>query len=88
MSRKKFQYNYNEKKFTIIEFDVKRNFDNKIIVENISIQSNFYSTLPVNPKLEFNQKSNEYQFLRPDGVYIINGDLQQIIKRILSLANE
>ena len=89
MPRKRFQHNYNNKKFTIVEFDVKKNTDNKVTIENITLTHNFhFPQLPSHPQLKFNEGANEYQFGSDSPLYYTNGDISQIIKRIFNIANE
>ncbi len=86
--RKQFQYNFSNKQFIIIEFDVIKDSNNKATAENITLTANFPRMhLPRNPQLSFNEQTNEYTFFA-DGVWIRNGDIDQMIMRILRIVDE
>jgi len=75
---KSFQYNYSQKKSTNVEFDIILQ-NGKNVARNIKITSNFRVYYPENPEIRL---SGDVCGFYENGVFITNGDIQQIIKRI------
>lgn len=80
--RKKFQYNYNDKKYIVVEFDIVNG-----TAKNITFSGNFQHYYPVNPEIEYNEDRKEYGF-RTGNMWSSNGDMVQIINRILKFVAE
>lgn len=78
-THKSFQYNYDKKRSTIVEFDV-CNENGRKVPKNITLTSNWRAYYPEKPLISSNSQG-EYGF-SGNGVFITNGDIQQIIKRI------
>jgi hypothetical protein len=85
ITHKSFKYDYSKKRSTNVEFDVIDLLGKKMPV-NIILSSNWRAYHPKNLQISLNSRG-EYGFLE-NGVTTTNGDIQQIIKRILELANE
>jgi len=84
MTRKSFQYNYSKKRSTIVEFDIVEE-EGKKVAKNLTLTSNWRAYYHNNPQIAFIQ--NEYGFSE-NGVFMTNGDIQQIIKRIFQIVDE
>lgn len=80
-----FQYNYDSKRTTNVEFEVISEDGNKV-PKNIKLISNWTVNYPNNPQINLNSKG-EYGFSE-NGVFITNGDIQQIIIRILQIVDD
>jgi hypothetical protein len=80
-----FQYNYDKKRITEVDFDVLLE-NGKKVVTNIVLKSNWRVYYPKNPQIRISAKG-QYGFFE-DGVLSINGDIQQIIKRIHQMVEE
>jgi hypothetical protein len=78
-THKSFQYNFTKKKYTIVEFDIHIESGKKV-AKNITLTSNWRAHYPKNPQISSNSQG-EYGFLE-NGIFITNGDIQQMIKRI------
>ena len=84
ISHKSFQYDYDKKKSSTVEFDIVEE-DGKNVVKNITLTSNWRNHYPKNPQIITFSKG-EYGFAE-NGVAITNGDIQQIIKRIFQIVD-
>lgn len=80
--RKKFQYNYSDKKHIVVEFDIVDG-----AAKNITFSGNFRHYYPVDPEIEYNEVRKEYGF-RTGNMWSSNGDMVQIINRILKIVSE
>ena len=81
-----FQYNFNEKNYLIVEFDIQVESGKKI-AKNITLKSNWGIHFPKNPEINYSSSRGEYGFYE-NGVWSTNGDIQQIIKRIQQIIEE
>ena len=82
---KSIQYNHDKEKLTNIEFDIV--YENgKKIAKNIALKSNWRVYYPNNPEINSNSQG-EYGFIA-NNVFSTNGDIQQMIKRILQCIEE
>ena len=86
--RKSFKYSYSEKKHTIVEFDVLHDSDGKPIIKNITMKSNFRDHLYETPELCYDEQHKELVFCQSPNHSYINGDLRQIITRMIQIAEE
>jgi hypothetical protein len=84
-TRKGFQYSYNKKRSTRVEFDIFKENGRKV-AKNITLASNWRAYYPENPQISSNPQG-EYGF-SGNGVFITNGDIQQMIKRIYQVIEE
>jgi|GEM_PF-2938721 len=84
-THKSFQYNYDKKKTTNVDFDILEE-NGKKVVTNIKLTSNWRVYYPNNPQISITSRG-EYGFFE-DGVLSTNGDIQQIIKRIHQIVEE
>ncbi len=84
-SHRSFQYNYNKNNFTVVEFDIIIE-NGKKVAKNITLTSNSRLYLPSNPQISTNSR-DEYGFSE-GGVFRTNGDIQQMIFRILKILDE
>ena len=86
MQHFKFQYDLDKKRHIIVEFDAAKCSSNNPVFQNISIKPNYYDSFLLNLKpdlqLIFDEQANEYLFYQ--GYSFTNGDLRQIIQRMLS----
>ena len=82
----RFQYYYNKKKSTIIEFDIIEE-DGKNVVKNITLTSNWRVHYPKNPQITSNPQG-EYGFSGDGFIMQTNGDIRQIIKKIFQIVDE
>jgi hypothetical protein len=80
-----FLYNYSEKRSTVVEFDILIE-NGKKVARNIMLTSNWRAYYPKNPRIILNSQ-DEYGFFEND-VFITNGDIQQMIKRICRIVVE
>ena len=87
MAHYEFQYDIDKKKYIIVEFDATKDSDKKPIFRNITIKPNYHDSFLLNLKpdlqLIFDEKAQEYRFYQ--GYSFTNGDLQQIIERMLKM---
>ena len=81
-TRNGFQYNYSKKTSTIVEFDIVIE-GGKRVAKNITFTSNWRVYYGNNPQIISNSKG-EYGFSE-NGVFMTNGDIQQMIKRIFQI---
>ena len=79
---KSFQYNYDKKRVVNVDFDIFWDRGEKV-VRNIKLSPNWRIHLPRNPRISKDIRG-EYRFVE-DGIWMTNGDIQQIIKRILQI---
>ncbi|MFT2007482.1 hypothetical protein ACMA1I_02305 [Pontibacter sp. 13R65] len=84
-NHKSFQYNYDKKRITEVDFDILEE-NGKKVVKNIILTSNWRVYYPKNPKIRISAQG-EYGFFE-DGILSTNGDIQQIIKRIHQMVEE
>jgi hypothetical protein len=82
---KSFQYNYSNTRSTNVEFDIIVENGKKVAL-NIKLTSNWRVHYPLNPQISSNSHG-EYGFSE-NGVFITNGDIQQMIKRIHQMVEE
>ena len=80
-----FQYNYSSKRSTVVEFKIIVE-NGKKVPKNITLVSNWRVSYPKNPEISLNSE-HEYGFSEND-VFVTNGDIQQIIKRIYQIVEE
>ena len=86
ITRKSFQYDYSKKRSTIVEFDIVEEGEKKV-AKNITLTSNWRAYYHNNPQISFNTREGEYGFSE-NGVFMTNGDIQQMIKRIFQIIDE
>lgn len=84
-THKSFQYNYNNKRTTNVDFDILVE-NGKKVVKNIILTSNYRVYYPKNPQISINVQG-EFGFF-DNGVFETNGDIQQMIKRIHQMIEE
>lgn len=82
---KSFKYSYDRKRATNVDFDITEE-NGKKVAKNIELISNWRAHYPQNPEIGKNARG-EYVFIEK-GCWTTNGDMQQIIKRILRMVDE
>jgi len=84
VTRKSFQYDYNKQRSTIVEFDIVEEGGKKA-AKNITLKPNWRAYYHKNPQISLNK--GEYGFSE-NGIFMTNGDIQQMIKRIFEIIDE
>ena len=84
---KTFEYNFDHKRSTTVEFDIVEDQSGRV-AKNVTLISNWRINYPKNVEIRLSDNRDEYGFYGEGIGFFTNGDIQQIIRKIIRITQE